>query len=267
VDGLSAQRFPARDGVPLAYWATGDGRPLILIHGFTASGQLMLEHGPAGALARQGYRVIAPDLRGHGDSARPHDPAAYPPDVLADDGLALIDWLGLRPGSFDLAGYSLGGKVVLRLLARGARPAHAVVAGQGLDALDAESSRTGGHRDLLARMARGEPFEPGTPDALAAQWITERGGDPRAMSLVLDSFTPTPAAALRSVQVPTLVVVGDQDPRGDTAGDLAACLGQARVARVPGDHGRALLAPELTAVILDFLATPQGRSEAGGRVG
>jgi pimeloyl-ACP methyl ester carboxylesterase len=253
VNGLTAQHFPGRDGVPLAYRETGDGRPLILIHGFTASGLRMLEYGPAAALAGHGYRVIAPDLRGHGDSARPHDPAAYPPDVLADDGLALIDWLGLSPGSFDLAGYSLGGKVVLRLLARGAQPAHAVVAGQGLDALDAESSRTGGHRQLLARMASGEPFEPGTPDALAAQWITERGGDPLAMSLVLDSFTQTPAAVLRSVTVPALVVVGDKDSRGDTAEDLAAALGNGHVVRVPGDHGGALLAPGLTVAILDFL--------------
>jgi pimeloyl-ACP methyl ester carboxylesterase len=258
VDELSVQHFPGRDGVPLVYRETGQGRPLILIHGFTASGLLMLQYGPAAALAGHGYRVIAPDLRGHGDSARPHDPAAYPPDVLADDGLALIDWLGLSPGSFDLAGYSLGGKVVLRLLARGARPAHAVVAGQGLDALDAVSSRTGGHRQLLARMASGAPFEPGTPDALAAQWITDRGGDPLAMSLVLDSFTQTTPAALRPVTVPTLVVVGDKDPRGDTAEDLAASLGNGHVARVPGDHGGALLASELTAEILDFLRTSGG---------
>ena len=247
------QHFPGRDGVALVYRETGEGHPLILIHGFTANGLLMLQYGPAAELARHGYRVIAPDLRGHGDSARPHDPAAYPPDVLADDGLALIDWLGLSPGSFDLAGYSLGAKVVLRLLARGAQPAHAVVAGQGLDALDAASSRTAGHRRLLARMASGDTFEPGTPDALAAQWITERGGDPLAMSLVLGSFTQTPAAALRPVTVPALVVVGDKDPRGDTAEDLAASLGHGHVARVPGDHGSALLAPELTAEILDFL--------------
>jgi len=124
---------------------------------------------------------------------------------------------------------------------------------QGLDALDAASSRTAGHRRLLARMASGDTFEPGTPDALAAQWITERGGDPLAMSLVLGSFTQTPAAALRPVTVPALVVVGDKDSRGDTAEDLAASLGHGHVARVPGDHGSALLAPELTAEILDFL--------------
>src|SRR6201999_2285290 len=142
--------FPGRDGVPLVYRETGEGRPLILIHGFTANGLLMLQYGPAAELARHGYRVILPDLRGHGDSGRPHDPASYPPDVLADDGLALIDWLRPRPRDSDLGGYSLGGRVVLRLLARGARPSHAVVGGQGLDATEPASDRTGGYRRLLA---------------------------------------------------------------------------------------------------------------------
>jgi len=247
--------FAGRDGVRLAYWEIGGGRPLILVHGFTADGRLMLEHGPAAALAEHGYRVIAPDLRGHGVSGRPHDAEAYPADVLADDGLALIDALEVGAGAFDLAGYSLGGKVVLRMLARGARPGHAVVAGQGLDALEAASSRTGGHRKLLVRMASGETFEPGTPDALAAQWISARGGDPVAMSLVLDSFTATAGDALRAVTVPTLVVVGDRDPRGDTAEELAGRLGNARVVRVPGDHGSALLSTELTAAILEFLSS------------
>jgi hypothetical protein len=47
---------------------------------------------------------------GHGDSAKPHDAAAYPPDVLVDDGLALIVQLGLT--DCDLGGYSLGGLTV-----------------------------------------------------------------------------------------------------------------------------------------------------------
>ncbi|MGH7745084.1 MAG: hypothetical protein ACREQ5_09835 [Candidatus Dormibacteria bacterium] len=56
---------------------------------------------------------------------------SYPPDVLDDDGLALIDWLGLD--DYDLGGYSLGERIVLRMLVRGARPARAIVVGQRLD--------------------------------------------------------------------------------------------------------------------------------------
>ena len=168
----------------------------MLLHGLMGSGSLLAGGGPAQALAGHGYRVILPDLRGHGDSARPHDPARYPPDVLADDGLALIDHLGL--GDYHLAGYSLGGKVVLRLLARGARPARAVVGGQGLDALDAESGRTDGYRRLLAAVASGAAFAPGSPEEAFAEWIAQTGADPRAVAW--SSTAPSRPRAKRSAR-------------------------------------------------------------------
>ena len=85
----------------------GAGRPLVLLHGLLGSGAQLADSGPARTLAAQGHQVILPDLRGHGDSARPHDPACYPPDVLADDRLALIDHLGLD--DYDLGGYPWAG--------------------------------------------------------------------------------------------------------------------------------------------------------------
>lgn len=252
-------RFAGRDGLELAWRETGHGRPLVLLHGLMGSGAQLLGSELASGLAASGHRVILPDLRGHGDSGRASDAVWYPPDVLADDGLALIDQLGLD--DYDLGGYSLGGKLVLRLLARGARPARAFVAGQGLDAIDAESNRTGGHRGLLAAMADGADFEPGSQEATMAAWIRQIGADPRAIGHVLSTFVATPADALRRVQVPTLVVVGDRDPRGATAAELAALLPEGRLVTVPGDHGTALVAPELTAAVAEFL----GLDATGGR--
>src|SRR5580700_6831882 len=151
--GSPVRRFLGRDGAELAWREIGDGRPVVLLHGLMGSGALMASDGPARAIAERGYRVILPDLRGHGDSGRPHDPACYPPDILADDMFAFTGHLGLD--DFDLGGYSMGGKLVLRLLARGASPARAVVGGQGRDALDAESDRTDGHRRILAAVGSG----------------------------------------------------------------------------------------------------------------
>ena len=128
---MDVPRFAGHDGVQLAYRESGSGRPLILLHGFMGTGSHWLDQGPAGTLAEQGFRLVLPDFRGHGQSARPHDPLAYPPDVLADDGLALIEHLGLSAGEYDLGGYSLGGRIAVRMLARGAEPVRAVVAGQG----------------------------------------------------------------------------------------------------------------------------------------
>jgi pimeloyl-ACP methyl ester carboxylesterase len=84
---MDVSRFAGHDGAELAYRETGSGRPLILLHGFMGVGSHWLDQGPVGMLAEQGFRLVLPDFRGHGKSMRSHDPLAYPPDVLADDGL------------------------------------------------------------------------------------------------------------------------------------------------------------------------------------
>ena len=74
-----------------------------------------------------------------------------------------------------------------------------------------------------------------------------------ALLHVLNSLVPTPEDALRQIAIPALVAIGDKDERSD-AGELAALLHDARFVRVPGDHGSAFAAPELTAAIATFLA-------------
>ncbi len=239
----------ARDGVELAYRQVGDGRPLVLIHGFSSDGQQWINHGLADVFAGSGHRVIMPDLRGHGASGRPHEAAAYTPDVLADDGLALVSALDLRDGGYDLVGYSLGGRVVLRMLVRGARPARAVVAGQGWDVTQPASDRTARHRRLLTAMIDGSPIEP--QEQVLADWMAQRGVDPRALLLVLDSFVETSPEALARITVPTLIVIGERDPRA-SASALADAIPSARFLSVPGDHD-ALARPEMHAAILAFL--------------
>jgi pimeloyl-ACP methyl ester carboxylesterase len=251
---LPVQRVSCPAGVELVWREVGSGRPFVLLHGLMGSGALLAAQGLVPALSVHGYRVILPDLRGHGDSGRPHDRACYPPDILADDILALIGHLGFD--DYELGGYSMGGKLVLRLLARGARPAHAVVGGQGLDALDAESDRTDGHRRMLAAVADRAASPGGSPEEAMVDWIRQSGVDARAVGLVLDSFVATPAEALRPVSVPTLVIVGDGDSRGRSADSLAALLPNGRLVVVPGDHATAFGAPEFTTAVLEFLGRP-----------
>ena len=248
---MGVYRFAGRDGVELACREVGSGRPLVLLHGFMGAGSHMLEHGRASAFAEQGYRVIVPDLRGHGDSAKPHDPAAYPPDVLAEDGLALVGHLGLGDGDYDLGGYSLGGRIVVRMLVRGAEPGRAIVAGQGLAKVSGPQGGGVNHRVLTA-LVDGAAIEPGSPDARIAHWISELGADPLALLHVLNSLVPTPEDSLRQIAIPTLVAIGDKDERSD-ADELAALMRDARLVRVPGDHGSAFAAPELTAAVAAFL--------------
>jgi pimeloyl-ACP methyl ester carboxylesterase len=234
---------PGRD---LAYESIGEGRPIVLFHGFMTNRTMWLGHGPAAAIAARGYRVILPDLRGHGESPQPHDQASYPPDVLADDGLALVEHLGLE--DYDLGGYSLGGRVALRMLARGARPARAVVAAQGLDVVSSPP-RSSQYRNVLTAMANGDVVE----NEDLARWIRLSGSSPLVLLHVLDTHVPTSMDALRQIPTPTLVAVGDQDDTHTSADALAEALPNGQFIRVPGNHFTALGSPEFAEAVVDFL--------------
>jgi pimeloyl-ACP methyl ester carboxylesterase len=241
--------YPGRDGAGLAYREVGEGRPLVLLHGLMGDASLWLRHGQAEAIAARGFRVILPDFRGHGSSAKPHDAPAYPPDVLTDDGLALLAHLGLD--DYDLGGYSLGARIVVRMLVRGATPGRAVVGGQGLREVLGVG---GGAGAWLRRVIAGSgTFEPGSPDGRAERWFRSTGEDPVALLRVLDSVVATPVEPVGRIQVPTLVVAGADDERAASADELVAALPHGTRAVVPGDHGTAAAAPELAAAIVDFL--------------
>jgi pimeloyl-ACP methyl ester carboxylesterase len=248
---MDISQFAGRDGAQLTYRQTGAGRPLILLHGFMGMGSHWLDPGPAKMLVEHRFRLVLPDFRGHGDSTRSHDPRAYPPDVLADDGLALIEHLGLGPGEYDLGGYSLGGRIVVRMLARGARPSRAVVAGQGLAKVSGPQGGGASERALTALIGGGT-LAPGSPEAQTAQWAGMLDADPHALLHLMGSLVPTPEDDLRRITAPTLVVIGDHDERSD-ADQLAALLPGGRYIRVPGNHGDTFTAPEFAAAITEFL--------------
>ena len=91
-----SETFAGFGGAALALHRVGEGRPLILLHGlFSDATMNWIKFGHAETIAAQGYEVLMPDLRAHGASAAPHDAAAYPPDVLVRDLIALVDHLGM----------------------------------------------------------------------------------------------------------------------------------------------------------------------------
>ena len=114
--------FKGAHGDRMAFHDMGpaDGRPVILIHGLFSNAQVnWIKFGHAAKLAAKGRRVIMPDLRAHGESARSYDTADYTADILADDNLGLVEQLGFGPGEYDLGCYSLGGRTTARISAVG----------------------------------------------------------------------------------------------------------------------------------------------------
>lgn len=250
---VPVSRFTASDGTELAYREVGEGRLLVLVHGFVSTGYVnWVKYGHAKLLADAGYRVVMPDLRAHGDSARPHDPAAYPPDVLTDDGFALLDHLGVDPagGGYDLGGYSLGSRTCLRMLVRGARPDRAVLAGMGLERMLDLSAGIRFYRHMLEGYGT---FGHGDPEFMAQAFVRTVGGDPEALLLAISANVPTPIEDIRTLDVPTLVLLGDQDDDHGSGRELAATLTDAEYATVPGSHMAAVARPELGQAIAAFL--------------
>ncbi len=244
--------FAASDGVDLAWREMGDagGRPLVLIHGyFSNAGVNWIRYGHARLLADAGFRVIMPDLRAHGDSGKPHDPASYPPDILAGDGFALVRHLGLA--DYDLAGYSLGGRTAVRMLVQGARPARAVLSGMGLEGILNTEGRGGYFRNVLTRLGT---FERGSSEWMTEAFLKTTGGDPQALLLILDTFVDTSRAELAAIDLPVLVVTGTEDDDNGSGMALAEAIPGGQFQSIPGNHMSAVTKPELGRAIRDFLS-------------
>jgi pimeloyl-ACP methyl ester carboxylesterase len=249
---LPIHHFRSRDGLELAYRELGTGRPVVLIHGYFSTATVnWLRYGHAPRIASHGYRVIMPDLRGHGDSAKPHDAMFYPPDVLADDGFALIEHLELT--DYDLGGYSLGARTAVRMLARGASPRRAIVAGMGLVGITNTGGRGGYFRNILTHLGT---FKPGSAEWLTEAFLKTVGGDPVALLNILDTFVDTPREALTRIKTPTLVLVGAEDDDNGSGEALSVALPNARYISVPGNHMSAVTKPELGNAMAEFLAAP-----------
>ncbi len=242
--------FAAPDGVRLAWHELGEGRPVVLIHGYISSADMnWIRFGHAEAIAREGFRVIMPDLRAHGESDKPHDPALYTPDVLTDDGLALIEHLGLN--AYDLGGYSLGARTVTRMLARGATPRRVILSGMGFEGLIRTSRRAGHFREVLSNLGS---FAPGTPGWNVQAFVKSTKGDPVALLNILTTFADTPEEVVRGLQIPTLVLCGEEDDDNGSAEALAEALPNGTLELVPGGHMSAVVKPELGAALARFLA-------------
>lgn len=242
--------FASFDGQRIAWREVGEGRAVVLIHGYFSNAEInWLKYGHAEKLAAMGFRVIMPDLRGHGDSAKPHDPAAYPPDALMRDGLALIAHLGLT--EYDLGGYSLGARTTVRMLANGARPGRVVLSGMGLAGILATAGRGGYFRDVLGNLGT---FQRGTSEWMTEAFLKTTGGDPIALGHVLDTFVDTTADELARIDQSVVVICGEDDDDNGSAAALADALPDGRYVAVPGNHMSAVVKPELGRAIADFLA-------------
>ncbi|NOU03288.1 MAG: alpha/beta fold hydrolase [Novosphingobium sp.] len=246
---LRTEHYPGFDGARLALHRLGSGRPLILLHGLFSSAEMnWIKWGHAATLAATGFECLMPDLRAHGESASPHDPAAYPDDVLARDLAALIGHLGLT--DYDLCGFSLGARTSVRGVIAGLEPRRLVLGGMGLEGLAGWTGRGAFFIDAIDRF---ETIRAGDPAFPAVQFMKTMKVDRVATRMLLQTFTDTPPAALAAITMPTLIVNGDSDRDNGDPAALTAALADAVQLIVPGTHMSCVTKPDLSLAIRDFL--------------
>ena len=209
--------YSGNGGARLAVHRVGAGRPVLLLHGLFSSAQVnWIKYGTAAQLAEAGFEAIMPDLRAHGESDAPHDPADYPPDVLVKDTLALVEALELT--EFDLCGFSLGSRTSVRAVLAGLAPRRLVLGGMGLSGLAGWARRSAHFIDAIDRFGT---IKHGEPAFIAQAFMKTMKVDRVAARLLLQSVDDTPPDAIRRITMPTLVVCGADDRDNGSAPELA----------------------------------------------
>ncbi|GFM29724.1 alpha/beta fold hydrolase [Novosphingobium sp. PY1] len=236
-------------GTRLAVHTLGQGRPLVLVHGLFSSAEVnWIKYGNAQILADAGFEVIMPDLRAHGESEAPHDPEAYPEDVLVEDLTLLIAELGFS--DFDLGGFSLGARTSVRGVLAGLSPRKLILGGMGLSGLSGWARRSAHFVDAIDRFGS---IERGDPAFVAQAFMKSMKIDRVAARLLLESVDDTSADAIARVTMPTLCVCGKDDADNGSAQELAEALPQGRYVETPGNHMSSVTFKDMGRAMAEFL--------------
>ena len=252
MSAVAVHRWAASDGVELAYCEVGQGRPVILLHGLFSDARMnWVKFGHAARIAAGGLRVIMPDLRAHGLSGAPHDPANYPKGILARDLRELIAHLAIGE-DFDVGGFSLGARTTLEAVGEGLCPRRAILGGAGLEGFRNWERRK---RFFLEAISMFDTAERGDAHWLAIQFMKSQKIDRVAAALLLETFEDAFMDWLGAFVMPTLVVCGTEDEDNGSAQELAGALPNATYVPVPGTHMSSVTKPEFGEAIAHFVET------------
>ncbi|HET6388449.1 alpha/beta hydrolase [Hyphomicrobium sp.] len=230
------------DGVEIAYLDTGGGEgklPVLLIHGFASNvATNWVNPGWVTFLTKAGYRVIAFDNRGHGESQKLYELTDYGAPLMAEDARRLLDHLGIA--KVNVIGYSMGARIAAFLtLTHPDRVARVVFGGLGINMVRGMAG-TG----PIARALEAESIDEVTnPAARTFRAFAEQTkSDLLALAACIrSSRAPISAEMVSEIAAPVLVAVGETDVIGGSAEELAKLIPGARAYTIPGkDHNRAV---------------------------
>ena len=250
--GRGMPRF-AHGDVEIAFLDEGEGEPVVLIHGFASNKEVnWVLPGWVTTLTRAGRRVIALDNRGHGESTKLYEPAAYHSAIMAQDVRALLDHLALPRA--DIIGYSMGARIAAFLaLADPQRVRAAVLGGLGIHLVEG----VGLPETIALALEAPTRADVTDPTGLMFRSFAEQTkSDLRALAACMRGSRQTLGAAeVGRIAAPLLVAVGSKDRIAGSPQALAALIPGARALEIPGrDHMLAVGDRAFKQGVLEFLA-------------
>lgn len=227
----------SRRDVDIHYDLFGEGIPLLLVHGLGETGQKWQELGYVDRLSPD-FRMICPDMRGHGQSSKPQAPEAYQLDMFVADLVGLLDALSIEKVNY--FGYSMGGRIGYSFLRYAPERLNAMIIG------GASHLERPGHRidirdssDLPVLHNAIEKFvgEPLSEDFLAGRSFDEI----RAIAYTISARWPDLGAGLSNRGIPVQVFCGDQDSRFGRVQETVRCFSHVKLETFNGaTHGNTL---------------------------
>jgi pimeloyl-ACP methyl ester carboxylesterase len=237
--------FTSFDGTKIYYEVKGEGAPVILVHGFTGTSQGWKHGSLYPALLTAGYKVVILDMRGNGQSDKPHTDAGYSDDAEAKDIKDLATSLGFK--KYAVVGYSRGSIITSRLMVLDKRITKAVMGGMGADYTNREWPR----RIHAYKALMGDTTIHDVDDMMV--WIRKNNFDNLALAYQQKHQPSTSKQELAKVKVPVLLIDGTEDNTNGDVHDLQKLIPTSTMVSVPGNHNSAGNTIQFSTAILNFL--------------
>ncbi len=260
-------------GVPIHYLDMGgDGEPVVLVHSFTGSADMWTK---AGFEPSDDFRFIALDVRGHGRSGKPEDPAAYGTEMV-DDVVRLMDHLGLDDAH--VAGYSMGAEIALKLATEHPDRVRSLIAGGSgwspAEAYEVYSFAAMGFAEAPTLGDSIRALMPSEVDeetiafllgAMEEHGIDTANPDTAALALAalsMDELIPLAEEDVAAIDVPVLGISSETDSERPNLERMAGVVPDFELVLIPGatgdpsmDHMGATTDPLFHDSIIEFLSS------------
>ena len=236
--------FESFDGTTIVYTDEGEGKVVLLLHGFINTRKNWDKSALKNDLLAKGYRVIIPDQRGNGDSDKPQEETAYENDAEVSDIIALMNHLNIK--KYIAVGYSRGSIVLAKLLTKDKRIKKAVLGGMGI----AFTNPDWEVRIMFANAFAGDTNET-TEGAVA--YAKSINADLRSLHLQQKYQPVTTIEELATIKRKVLVLSGDLDTSNGNKTELAKGLPKGKLQIVKGDHNNTYRSEGFSKAIMAFL--------------